>query len=343
VAVGTVAPVIAPDDGRSNTHFIRVILSYSRRGYSEAVFTQSTDDFISGVNAGRKVQRAAGLPGRSKNAAHNGAAVSVRRIAAEPRFPPTESEARGVYADMEIWTEVRRRVLTGELSKRAACKEYGLHWRTLEKMLSHVEPPGYRRQEKREQPVLGPHLAWIHEMLDRDKTEPSKQRHTAKRIFDRLKAERGSSGGYTVVKDAVQKWKAATKEVFIPLSHPPGQAQVDFRFAGRANFLVPVPKVASLVELNEMLDERCRTDLPRQLWGKSGTKEVLLTEERAAFLPLPAQECEARRVTQADAREYATSLGIADADTIRVILFDVLSKAYERQSLIVTTNLPFEQ
>ena len=67
---------------------------------------------------------------------------------------------------MEIWTEVRRRVLTGELSKRAACQEYGLNWRTLEKMLSHVQPPGYRRQAKREQPVLGPHLAWIHEVLE---------------------------------------------------------------------------------------------------------------------------------------------------------------------------------
>ncbi len=89
---------------------------------------------------------------------------------------------------MEIWTEVRRRVLTGELSKRAACQEYGLNWRTLEKMLSHVEPPGYRRQAKREQPVLGPHLAWIHEVLEQDKKEPRKQRHTAKRIFDRLKA-----------------------------------------------------------------------------------------------------------------------------------------------------------
>jgi transposase len=132
---------------------------------------------------------------------------------------------------MEIWTEVRRRVLTGELSKRAACKEYGLNWRTLEKMLSHIEPPRYRRQEKREQPVLGPHLAWIHEVLEQDKNEPRKQRHTAKRIFDRLKAERDCSGGYTVVKDAVQKWKATTKEVFIPLSHPPGEAQVDFGFA----------------------------------------------------------------------------------------------------------------
>jgi hypothetical protein len=42
---------------------------------------------------------------------------------------------------MEKWTEVRRRVLTGELSKRAACREYGINWRTLVKMLTHAEPP----------------------------------------------------------------------------------------------------------------------------------------------------------------------------------------------------------
>jgi len=46
---------------------------------------------------------------------------------------------------MEMWTEVRRRVLTGELSKCAACREYGLNSRTLAKILSHVEPPGCRR------------------------------------------------------------------------------------------------------------------------------------------------------------------------------------------------------
>ena len=32
-----------------------------------------------------------------------------------------------VITDMELWTEVRRRVLTGELSKRAAYREYGIH------------------------------------------------------------------------------------------------------------------------------------------------------------------------------------------------------------------------
>jgi len=122
-------------------------------------------------------------------------------------------------------------VLTGELSKRAACQEYGINWRTLAKMLAHAEPPGYRRKAKREQPAVGPHLAWIHEVLEHDKQEPVKQRHTAKRIFDRLKVERGYTGGYTMVKEAVRTWKDTTKEVFVPLSHPPGEAQVDFGFA----------------------------------------------------------------------------------------------------------------
>jgi len=60
---------------------------------------------------------------------------------------------------MEMWTEVRRRVLTGELSKLAACREYGINWQTLVRMLAHVEPPGYRRQAQRDQPVLGSHPA----------------------------------------------------------------------------------------------------------------------------------------------------------------------------------------
>ncbi|MBM4020719.1 MAG: hypothetical protein FJ284_00445 [Planctomycetes bacterium] len=88
--------------------------------------------------------------------------MSARTIAAEPRFLLSESEARGVYAALEMWTEVRRRVLTGELSKRTACREYGINWRTLVKMLSHVEPPGDRRKARREKPVLRQHLAWIY-------------------------------------------------------------------------------------------------------------------------------------------------------------------------------------
>ncbi len=44
---------------------------------------------------------------------------------------------------MQLWTEIRRRVLTEQLSKRQACQEYGLHWHTLTKILAHTEPPGF--------------------------------------------------------------------------------------------------------------------------------------------------------------------------------------------------------
>jgi transposase len=132
---------------------------------------------------------------------------------------------------MEQWTEVRRRVLTGELSKRAACREYQLSWHTLAKMLAYDEPPGYRQKQPRNKPKLEPFLPLIHEILEADKRAPKKQRHTATRIFQRLKEEHSYDGGYTSVRRAVQEWRRTTQEVFLPLSHPPGQAQVDFGYA----------------------------------------------------------------------------------------------------------------
>jgi hypothetical protein len=56
---------------------------------------------------------------------------------------------------------------------------------------------------------------------------------------------------------------------------------------GRQNFLVPVPQVASLEELNRRLDEQCKRDLSRRLRGKTKTKGELLAEDRAKFLALP--------------------------------------------------------
>ena len=61
-----------------------------------------------------------------------------------------------------------------------------------------------------------------------DESQPKKQRHTAKRIWDRLKAEQGFGGGYTVVKDYVRQARVRHKEVFVPLQHPAGDAQADF-------------------------------------------------------------------------------------------------------------------
>ena len=57
---------------------------------------------------------------------------------------------------------------------------------------------------------------------------PKKQRHTAKRIWERLRDEHGFDGCYTIVKRRSVQWKLSRREVFLPLSHPPGEAQVDF-------------------------------------------------------------------------------------------------------------------
>ena len=43
-----------------------------------------------------------------------------------------------MFTDMEKWIEIRRRVLGGEISKRAACEEYDIHWDTLTKILTHT-------------------------------------------------------------------------------------------------------------------------------------------------------------------------------------------------------------
>jgi len=135
-----------------------------------------------------------------------------------------------VITDMEFWSEVRRRVLTGQISKRAACEEYGIHWQTLKKILEHPEPPGYRMVLPRPS-KLDPFLPIIDQILKDDRGVHRKQRHTAKRIFERLCKEHKFDGGYTIVKDAVRAWKQQQREAFLPLSHPPGEAQVDFGFA----------------------------------------------------------------------------------------------------------------
>jgi len=60
-------------------------------------------------------------------------------------------------------------------------------------------------------------------------TSPAtKQRHTAKRIFERLRAEYEYTGGYTIVKDYVRQSRIGGQEMFVPLSHAPGEAQADF-------------------------------------------------------------------------------------------------------------------
>lgn len=135
---------------------------------------------------------------------------------------------RGVYANMDEWVTIRRRVLVEGVSKRQILRETGMHWTTLEKILAHGEPPGYQRRREPAKPKIGPFLEWIAEVLKADQAAPRKQRHTALKIWERLLDERGFTGRYTIVKDAVRQLRRRQREVFLPLVHRPGQAQVDF-------------------------------------------------------------------------------------------------------------------
>jgi transposase len=114
------------------------------------------------------------------------------------------------------------------MSIREASRVYDLDRKTIRKMLSFSVPPGYRRSRPPKRPKLDPFIGIIDQILDEDGARPRKQRHTVKRIFERLRDEHGFEGGQTIVKDYVRERRLRLREMFVPLSHPPGHAQVDF-------------------------------------------------------------------------------------------------------------------
>ena len=311
-----------------------------------------------------------------------------------------------MYDDMQWWEDIRSRVLRHGVSKRQIMRETGIHWTTLKKILTHPEPPEYGRDPERPKPKLGPYLPRIQQILIDDRDAPRKQRHTAKRIFDRLREE-GYTGSYTQVRVAVKELRGHLREVFMPLTHRPGEAQVDMGYAeirqggqqrqiiflvmclihsdaffvqvyeractesfwefhkrafeyfggvphriiydndkvlvskvigpgerkltrgflqlkshylfeahfcnvrrpnekgvvevlvqfARRNFMVPVPEVRDLDELNERLVIQCKEDLQRTLRGKPGSKAMLLEEDKKAFWSLPDGPFDACRKT----------------------------------------------
>ena len=100
-----------------------------------------------------------------------------------------------VYADMEEWAQIRQQVLVDGVAKRQVLRDTGMHWQTLKKVLTHSIPPGYRLSEPRPEPKIGPFRDRIAQIIESDKDAPKKQRHTAKRIFERIQGE-GYFGGY---------------------------------------------------------------------------------------------------------------------------------------------------
>ena len=116
------------------------------------------------------------------------------------------------------------------LSIRAIAKRLGCHRETVKR---YLEDPlhEYTRKAPVVYPVLGPVRHIIDQWLENDLSQPPKQRHTARRIYQRLKDEYGFEGGETTVRDYVHKWRLAhqPKEVYLPLAFSPGESlQVDW-------------------------------------------------------------------------------------------------------------------
>ena len=97
-----------------------------------------------------------------------------------------------MYA-VESYATVRRFVFVEGRSQREAARVFGLSRETVAKMCLFSLPPGYTRTKPVGKPKLGPLLPVIDAILEADRTAPVKQRHTAKRIFERLRDEHGPS------------------------------------------------------------------------------------------------------------------------------------------------------
>lgn len=105
---------------------------------------------------------------------------------------------------VEVYAAVRQFVFNDGKSRREAARVFGLSRETVSKMCRFSMPPGYVRQLPAEKPKLGPLIPAIEAILEADRTAPVKQRHTAKRIFERLRDEHGFTGGYPVMSTALQ-------------------------------------------------------------------------------------------------------------------------------------------
>ena len=129
---------------------------------------------------------------------------------------------------VELYVKIRRAVMVDGRHEREVARFYGVHRATVKKMCRYATPPGYRRPRSVVSPTLAPFVPIIDAILEADKTVHAKQRHTVTRILERLRDEHRFTGGYTIVREYVNGVALRNKEMFIPLAHRPGHAQVDF-------------------------------------------------------------------------------------------------------------------
>ena len=311
---------------------------------------------------------------------------------------------------------IRREHFLQRKSIRRIARELGYSRRTVRKALQDSDVPVYRRTAPTRYPVLQSIIPLIDNWLKEDESQPKKQRHTARRVWIRLKKETGFTGSESSICRYVRSKRLVVPEVFVPLIYQPGSdAQVDwgeakvivggeaavaqffalrlcysgaclvvaypnqkqeaffdghqqnFEFLGgvpqriiydnlttavkkvlsgrnrqeqdsftafrshflfesvfcqlakgnekggveniigyvRRNFFVPVPKVSSFAELNQMLHQKCLDNLNRIPAGKQKSIGELLQEEKGGLLSLPKHPFDCCRTVPVTADSYS--------------------------------------
>jgi transposase len=139
---------------------------------------------------------------------------------------------------VELFAAIRFDWQRNGSSIRALAKKYRVHRRTVRQAIESVVPPE-RHSPVRATPVLNQVRGWIDEMLREDLEAPRKQRHTARRIFQRLVDEHDAAVSYSYVTKYVHRrrplivveaqGRAGVVDGYVPQTHEPGaDAEVDF-------------------------------------------------------------------------------------------------------------------
>jgi transposase len=124
---------------------------------------------------------------------------------------------------------IRKKHLVEGWSIRRISGQLDVARQTVRKAMASPEPPRYHLSRPRPCPIMGPYAEVIRGWLVQDLRAPPKQRHTSKRICDRLVAEYGFRGAESSVRRVVARLRPQRPEAFIPLTAAFGQqAQVDW-------------------------------------------------------------------------------------------------------------------
>jgi transposase len=124
---------------------------------------------------------------------------------------------------------IRRAYFVEGKSIRWIAKHYHHGRRTVRKALRDASPPEYVRKKPPPAPVMDAVKGIVDMWLEEDKHSPRKQRHTAKRVYDRLVEEYGFTGGESTVRKYVRRVRPGYHDVYVPLAYRPGrEAQADF-------------------------------------------------------------------------------------------------------------------